>query len=141
MKDSESAEFIGVIPKALAAGHYWPQISSLIERAIPYGRGEYDIDDILDGVTSGRIFIAAVVGKNADVQFAAACTPIQFPKKSVLFVLYGAGHGASRAKDALVEACRRLECDWIETRCRESVARLYRRHGFTVGYCVPILEV
>lgn len=141
MKDSTSAEFIGVIPKDMAVGPYWPQIAALIERALPYGRGEYDIGDILDGVKSGRMFIVAVIGEQAEVQFAAACTPIQFPKKSVLFVLYGAGRGGSRAKDALINACRRLECDWIETRCRDSVARLYRRYGFDTGYSVPILEV
>lgn len=138
---TKSAEYIGVIPKDLAVGAYWPQIRALIERAMPYGRGEYSIDDLHEGVAAGRLFVIAVVNSSAMVEFAAVCAPIQFPRKSVLFVLYGAGNGAARAKEALISACRSLECDWIETRCRDSIARLYRRYGFTVGYCVPMLEV
>ena len=43
--------------------------------------------------------------------------------------------------DTVRRVATELECDWVETRTRESVARLYRRAGFDIGYCVPILEV
>jgi hypothetical protein len=59
----------------------------------------------------------------------------------VLYVQYGAGKGGIHAKDALIQAARTLKTDWIETRCRESVARLYRRAGFDTAYQVAIMEI
>jgi len=38
--------YIGVIPKDLATGLLWPQIESLIGQAMPYGRGEFTLEDI-----------------------------------------------------------------------------------------------
>ena len=62
-------------------------------------------------------------------------------RKRVLYIQHGAGeHGADLA-DTVRRVARELECDWIETRTRNSVARLYRRVGFDINYCVPILEV
>ncbi|MCK2097660.1 hypothetical protein [Thauera aromatica] len=133
-------EFIGVIPKDLAVGRLWPQIGALVAAALPYGRGEYTLADIHDGIARGEMFaLGAVMG--AEVEFVMTCTVSTFPRKRVLYVQYGAGRGGARAKEALIAAARTLGCDWVETRCRETVARLYRRAGFETGYQVCIFEV
>lgn len=134
-------DYCGVIPKDLAVGALWPQIGALVALAIPYGRGEYALDDIRGGIERGEMFAAGVVNERAEVEFVVTCSIATFPQKQVLYVQYGAGRGGIRAKDALIAAARTLGCDWIETRCRESVARLYRRAGFDEGYRVCILEV
>ena len=130
---------IGVIPKDLAIGLLWPQISDLISKAMPYGRGEYTIDDIRDGIASGAMFALGVVNAGM-VEFVVTATIAQFPRKRVLYVQYGAGHGGKRAAAALIVAAKTLEADWIETLCRASVATLYRRIGFDTSYQVAILE-
>ena len=134
-------DYCGVIPKDLAVGAFWPQISALIASAIPYGRGEYTLDDIRDGIERGQMFAVGCVNNAGEIEFVVTCSIVAFPRKQVLYVQYGAGRGGVRAKDALTAAAKTLGCDWIETRCRESVARLYRRAGFEIGYSVCILEV
>ena len=134
-------DYCGVIPKDLATGALWPQISALIASAIPYGRGEYTLDDIRAGIEHGQMFAVGCVNDACEIEFVVTCSIVTFPRKQVLYVQYGAGRGGVRAKDALTTAAKTLGCDWIETRCRESVARLYRRAGFEIGYSVCILEV
>ncbi len=133
-------EFIGVIPKDLATGVLWPQIRKLVAQALPYGRGEYEVEDIRDGIRAGQAFALGVIGDGMRLEFVAVATIAQYPRKRVLYVQYGAGEGGARAKPAIEAAARTLECDWVETRCRESVARLFRQAGFETGYHVCILE-
>ena len=132
--------FCGVIPQDLAVGALWPQIGALVASALPYGRGEYALEDIRDGIARGEMFAIGCVDDRAAVEFVMTCTVARFPRKQVLYVQYGAGRAGARAREALVAAAQTLACDWIETRCRESVARLYRRAGFDEGYRVCILE-
>ena len=134
-------DYCGVIPKDLAIDALWPQIGALIASAIPYGRGEYTLDDIRDGIEVGQMFAVGCVNNAGEVEFVVTCSVVAFPRKQVLYVQYGAGRGGVRAKDSLIAAAKTLGCDWIETRCRESVARLYRRAGFDEGYRDCILEV
>ncbi len=131
--------YIGVIPKDLAIGLLWPQIAALIERSIPYGKGEYTLDDIRAGIERGEMFALGVVdfGK---VEFVVTASIVEYPQKRVLYIQYGAGRGGIRARDALISASCALKTDWIETRCRESVARLYGRAGFDTAYRVAIME-
>ena len=131
--------YVGVIPKEMACGTLWPQIASLVSKAVPYGRGEYTIDDIRDGIRDGAMFALGVINAGI-VEFVVTATIAQFPRKRVLYVQYGAGRGGKRAAAALIAAAKTLEADWIETRCRASVATLYRRIGFDTSYQVAILE-
>lgn len=131
--------YVGVIPKDLAAGPLWPQIAGLIERSIPYGKGEYTLDDIRAGIEAGEMFALGVVEEGA-VEFVVTASVVTYPQKRVLYVQHGAGRGGVRAKDALIAASRTLKTDWIETRCREAVSRLYRRIGFDTAYRVAIME-
>lgn len=131
--------FAGLIPQDLAIGQFWPQIATLLERSLPYGRGEYTLDDIRIGLGAGQMFAIGII-EDYKVRFVATCTLVTYPRKTVLYVQHGAGRDAPNLKDTLIQAARTLGADWIETRCRLSVARLYRRYGFDIGYQVPILE-
>lgn len=132
---------IGVIPKDLATGLYWPQIAALVERAMPYGRGEYEIDDVRRGIEDEHLFAIGTVDVRGTVHSVLICSCVIYPRKKVLFVIYGAGRGASFMRDPLVSAAKVLGADWIESRCRVSVAALFRKAGFDIGYCVPVMEL
>ena len=132
--------FFGVLTPEQASGTLWPAVSALVAQAIPYGRGEYAMEDIHEGLRRGEMLAVAKVIDN-QVEFVLTCVVAQYPRKRVLYVQYGAGRGGADLKEKLIEVARVLKCDWIETRCRESVARLYRRLGFDVAYNVCILEV
>ena len=132
--------FFGVLTPEQASGALWPAVSTLVAQAIPYGRGEYTLEDIHEGLRSGNMLAVAKV-VDSQVAFVMTCVVAVFPRKRVLYVQYGAGRGGADLKEKLIEVARVLKCDWIETRCRESVARLYRRSGFETGYQVCILEV
>ena len=132
--------FFGVLTPEQASGTLWPAVSVLVAQAIPYGRGEYTMDDIHEGLRRGEMLAVAKV-VDRQVEFVLTCVVAVFPRKRVLYVQYGAGRGGADLKEKLIEVARALKCDWIETRCRESVARLYRRSGFETGYQVCILEV
>ena len=132
--------FFGVLTPEQASGTLWPAVSTLVAQAIHYGRGEYTLEDIHEGLRRGEMLAVAKVIDN-QVEFVLTCVVAQYPRKRVLYVQYGAGRGGADLKEKLIEVARALKCDWIETRCRESVARLYRRLGFDVAYNVCILEV
>lgn len=132
---------IGVIPKDLAVGPYWPQIAELVAKAQLYGRGEYELDDVRAGIDEEHLFAIGTVDARGTVHSVLICSCVVYPRKKVLFVIYGAGRGASFMRDPLVAAARVLGADWIESRCRLSVAELFRRAGFEIGYCVPVMEL
>ena len=132
--------FFGVLTPEQASGALWPAVSALVSQAIPYGRGEYTLEDVHEGLRNGSMLAVAKV-VDGHVEFVVTCVVAVFPRKRVLYVQYGAGRGGADLKEKLIEVARVLKCDWIETCCRESVARLYRRSGFETGYQVCILEV
>lgn len=132
--------FFGVLTPEQASGALWPAVSARVSQALHYGRGEYTLEDIHEGLRSGSMLAVAKV-VDSQVEFVVTCVVAVFPRKRVLYVQYGAGRGGADLKEKLIEVARALKCDWIETRCRESVARLYRRSGFETGYQVCILEV
>jgi len=131
--------FVGVIPKDEAVGALWPQIADLLACSLPHGRGEYTLDDIKSGIADQSLFAVASVDDGI-VQFVAVCAVCQYPRKRVLYIQHGAGRNGTRLIDIVTHAARTLECDWIETRCRTAVSRLYRRLGFDCHYVTPILE-
>lgn len=133
-------EYCGVIPKDLAIGRLWPQIEALMQRSLPHGRGEFELEDLYEGIENDTLF-AAGVANDATIEFAVVCSVCEYPRKRVLYVIHGAGRGGARLRDAIEAAAVSLGCDWIETRCRASVAKLYERVGFDVGYVTPILEI
>ena len=133
-------EFVGVVPPEAATGELWPQIAALIERAIPYGRGEYTLGDIREGLRREEMF-ALVVMVGRTVEFVMTCSVCEYPRKRVLYIQYGAGRGGHRAKDKLLVIARLLRCDWVESRCRVSVSKVFEKVGFDPGYQVCILEV
>lgn len=132
--------YIGAFPPDLAAGPMWPQIAALLEKSLPYGRGEYSLDDLRAGIKDYSL-IALGASDEGVVSFVAVCGLQITPRKRVLYVIHGAGIDGASALDALVTTAKRLECDWVETRTRPAVARLYQRLGFDTGYTVSILEV
>jgi len=136
----EQQTFFGVLPPGEAAGTYWPQIAALIETSLQYGRGEYELEDIRTALIREQVLaIASLEGDR--VKFVVTCSVNETPRKRVLYIEYGAGCEGAELKDAVVRVAKTLHCDWVETRCRAAVARLYRKAGFDINYYTPILEI
>ena len=134
-------KFAGLIPADLAVGVLWPSICALLEQAMPYGRGEYTLDDIRAGIEKREMMAIGVFDEHAQAEFVATCSVVNYPRKRVLYIQYGAGKDGAQLRTVVSDVAKSLGCDWIETRCRYAVAKLYRRNGFDIGYCVPILEI
>ena len=69
---ADTLDYCGIIPKDLATGALWPQIGALIAAAMPYGRGEYDLDDIRAGIDRNEMFAVGCVNARAEVEFEDA---------------------------------------------------------------------
>lgn len=132
--------YVGTFPSDLVCGPMWPQVSAMLAASLPYGRGEYDLEDIHAGLKDRSL---TALGSSVDgvVGFVAVCSVQAFPRKTVLYVVHGAGRAGAECAGALTTLAKDLGCDWIETRTRPSVARLYKRLGFNTEYTVPILEI
>ena len=63
--------FFGVLTPEQASGTLWPAVSALVSQAIPYGRGEYTLEDIHEGLRSGNML---AVAKVVDSQVAFVVT-------------------------------------------------------------------
>lgn len=130
----------GILPPEAATGDLWSQLAALLERSLPYGRGEYTLDDIRSELAAGQLLAIARLDEGV-VRFAVVCSLVIYPRKRVLYIQHGAGLNGADLTDTVHQVAKDLSCDWIETRTRTGVARLYRRVGFDIDYCVPILEV
>lgn len=111
-------------PKQVTA--YWNEICPLLDKAVMHGRGELVVDDILDLVWAGRMFVS-VVEEKEKIVLAIAAEMIYYPRKPVLNVAFVGG----RAKDIYVEVYARLEemakvlgAKAIQCYCRPSIAKL-----------------
>lgn len=84
--------FFGVLTPEQASGALWPAVSALVSQAIPYGRGEYTLEDIHEGLRSGSMLAVAKV-VDSQVEFVVTCVVAVFPRKRVLYVQYEATRG------------------------------------------------
>ena len=65
--------FFGVLTPEQASGALWPAVSALVAQAIPYGRGEYTLEDLHEGLRSGNMLAVA------SIYPATASTQTRFP--------------------------------------------------------------
>lgn len=104
----------------------WTEISKLLNKAVIHGRGELMVDDILDLVLSGKMFVA-VTETDDKIVLAIAAEIMYYPRKRVLNLAFGAG-AVSPMYDEIYEALAKmaliLEADAIQCYCRKSVAKL-----------------
>lgn len=104
----------------------WIEISNLLNKAVIHGRGELAVDDILDLVTSGRMFVA-ITETDGKIVLAIAAEIMYYPRKRVLNLAFGAGIVSPMYDEiytALAEMAKVLEADAIQCYCRKSVAKL-----------------
>ncbi len=113
---------------------------ALIERAVEKGRGEYALDDVLERLESMEMLAFGEV-VDFELRSIVVVRVIRYPRLSALHVAYGAGRGVARLLPAIKSFCHEQGITRIEVWCRASVARLFRQHGFDIGYCVPVLEI
>ena len=122
-----------LIPRAELQSQ-WERLSVLLAPAVAMGRGELEVDDILDLALDGRMFIYA------DDNFAVTIEFIHYPRKTTMLVGFGAGRVPDREHVArtLLAAAKEIGATSIQTFCKNpAMVRYYRRwFGMTPTYTV-----
>jgi GNAT superfamily N-acetyltransferase len=112
----------------------------LLQQAIDRGRGEYLLEDVLAQLATMEMLAFGEI-RAFELRSLITARIIAYPRLRSLHIAYGAGRDVERLLPAVLEFCHGEGIARIETWCHEPVARLYRRKGFDIGYCVPVLEI
>lgn len=109
----------------------WPELRERLMPAVNAGRGELEVDDILDLALQGRMFVFADDALAVTVEF------MHYPRKTVMLVGFGAGkvRDVRAVRDTLEAAARHMDATSIQTYCQNpAMTRYYRRFGMEPAY-------
>ncbi len=139
MSSETTYRHVGMLP-AGTFPLFGGRAEALIEQAIEKGRGEYALGDVLEKL-NGMEMLAFGEVADFELRSIVVVQVIAYPRLRALRIAYGAGRGVARLLPSIKSFCHEQGITRIEVWCRASVARLFRKHGFDIGYCVPILEI
>ncbi len=120
----------------------WVELSKLLNKAVIHGRGELTVDDVLELVLIGRMFVA-VTEVNNEIILAIAAEIMYYPRKRVLNLAFGAGTVSpmyNEIYEAIAKMAVILEADAIQCYCRKSVAKLLMKAYDGVEEAYIVLE-
>lgn len=133
-------DFTVLLPKEVDAE--WAQIRPLLMKAVVHGRGEVMVDDILDLVKKGQMFVAAT--RDGDkIVLAIAAEIVYYPRKRVLNLAFGGGSVSpiyDQVYEGLAKMAKILDVNTIQCYCRPSVAKLLRTRYDDVEEAYIVLE-
>lgn len=109
---------------------HWPELRKLLGAAVAYTHGEIEVDDILDKVMQGKMFVS-VLRKGEEIVLAIAAEIKCFPKQSVLNVAFAGGRDgkvmATQFYDQLEAMGKIFNVSAVQCYCRPAVARYLKR--------------
>ena len=111
---------------------HWEEIAPLLDKAVSYGNGELEVNDIRKLVLGGRMFIFA--GFNADkcIDLAVTTEFNTYPRKTVLVVGFGAGKVGEHAAEIFLKVAdfaRQGGASAIQTYCKNpAMVRLHQKY-------------
>lgn len=106
----------------------WPQVSSMLEKALEYAGGEYTIEQLKGMLAMGdKTLLVAEEGEI--IKGAAVVSLIRYPNEFVCFIMAVGGRLISSPDifDQLSEWAKGQGCTLIRGAARESVERLWRQ--------------
>lgn len=119
------------VPLAHAA-RTWPQAEPHIEAALPYGNGDYTLDQIKLYVNTGQWMLIVAADENKNVLGAATVSFINYPNDRIAFITFIGGKLISN-KETFNQLCEILRVNGatkIQGMARPAIARLWSRYGF-----------
>ena len=114
------------------AAQTWPLVEDHLASAIPFGHGDYTIDQIKLLVNVGQWLLLVAVDESGTVQGAATASFINYPNSRVAFITCIGGKLISN-KDTVAQMVAILKsrgATKVQGMARPSIARLWKRFGF-----------
>jgi hypothetical protein len=116
----------------------WPLVEGFIVKAIANQGGEPEVtlDQVKVYVTSGQWMMIVAVGDEGQIKGAAAIHFFNRPNHRVALITHIGGRLVANTDtfDQLRSLCKSFGATKIEGAVTESVARLWKRFGFTEKY-------
>ncbi len=124
-----------------AVNRVWPTVEHFIADALSHSHGEYNAEHAKVYVTTGAWKLLVATDEEGDVRGACTVEMFNRPNDRVAFITATGGRLISSTDTfkQLGDVLKHFGATKIEGAARESVARLWRRHGFAEKY--RIVEV
>ena len=114
------------------AAQTWPLVEKHLATAIPFGHGDYTIDQIKLLVNIGQWLLLVAVDEEGQIHGAATSSFINYPNDRVAFITSIGGKLISNP-DSFKQMCAILKTKGatkVQGMARPSIARLWKRYGF-----------
>lgn len=111
---------------------HWEEIAPLLDKAVAYGSGELEVNDIRKLVLGGRMFIFGGFTEHKKLTIAATAEFNIYPRKTVLVIGFGAGEIGEHANSmflTVADFARQGGATSIQTFCKNpAMVRLHQRY-------------
>ena len=110
----------------------WPQCEDYVAEAMPYGNGDYTLEQIKLFVHTGQWSLIVIVDEANAIHGALTVSYINYPNDRIAFVTFIGGKHITN-DDTFKQVCDILKANGAtKTQCmaRPSAARLWKRCGY-----------
>lgn len=122
---------------------HWEEIAPLLDKAVSYGNGELEVNDIRKLVLGGRMFIFGGFNQEKHLTLAITAEFNIYPRKMVLVVGFGAGTVKEHAEEVylkIADFAKQGGARAIQTFCKNpAMVRLHRKN-FDPEIAYTVLE-
>lgn len=122
---------------------HWEEIAPLLDKAVSYGNGELEVNDIRKLVLGGRMFIFAGFSADRHINLAVTTEFNTYPRKTVLVVGFGAGTLGEHANEiflAIADFAKQGGASAIQTYCKNpAMVRLHQKY-YAPDFAYTVLE-
>lgn len=110
----------------------WPQCEKYVAEAMPYGNGDYTLDQIKMYVCTGQWSLIVIIDDDNVIHGALTVSYLNYPNDRIAFVTFIGGKHITN-DDTFKQVCDILRANGAtKTQCmaRPSAARLWQRCGY-----------
>lgn len=111
---------------------HWEEIAPLLDKAVSYGNGELEVDDIRKLVLGGRMFVFAGFNAEKHITLAVTAEFNIYPRKMILVVGFGAGTVGEHANElfmTVADFAKKGGATAIQTFCKNpAMVRLHQKY-------------
>lgn len=111
----------------------WPDVASLLERAIIYSDGKYQIDDVYQFLKDRAMQLWVAFNNEGLLKACCISQIVSYPRKKVLILIFVAGIDSTEwihFADVLKEFAMDKQCQSIEFYGRPGWEKLTKQLGF-----------
>jgi hypothetical protein len=115
------------------AAQSWPLVEEHIQAALPYGNGDYTLDQVKLLVSLGQWLLLVAVDDEKGVCGAATVSFLNFPNYRSAFITFIGGKLISNP-ETFKQMCAILKtrgATRVQGMARPAIARLWKRYGFS----------